>query len=60
MDLELADTNCYIQNRKKNKVLLCSTVNYIQYPVVNHTGEEKECMGTTESLCCIPEINTTL
>ena len=29
-----------------NKVLLCSTGNYIQYPVTNHNGKEyeKECM----------------
>ena len=28
------------------KVLLCSTGNYIQYPVINHNGEEyeKECV----------------
>ena len=25
-----------------NKVLLCSTGNYIQYPVVNHNGKEYE------------------
>ena len=31
--------------RINNKVLLCSTGNYIQYPVINHNGEEyeKEC-----------------
>ena len=29
-----------------NKVLLCSTGNYIQYPVINHNGKEheKECI----------------
>ena len=29
-----------------NKVLLCSTGSYIQYPVVNHSGKEyeKECI----------------
>ena len=29
-----------------NRVLLCSTGNYIQYPVINHNGEEyeKECI----------------
>ena len=33
----------------------------IQYPVINHSGEEykKECIGKTESLYCIAEINTT-
>ena len=30
----------------KNKVLLYSTGNYIQYPVINHNGKEyeKECI----------------
>ena len=47
-----------------NKVLLYSTGNYIQYPVINHNGKEYEkeyvhiCI--TESLCCTPETNTTL
>ena len=45
-----------------NKVLLYSTGNYIQYPVVNNNGKEykKECICITESLCCTPETNTTL
>ena len=45
-----------------NKVLLYSTENYIQYPVINHSGKEyeKEYICITESLCCIPEINTIL
>ena len=46
------------------KVLLYSTGNYIQYPVINHNGKEyeKEYIYTriTESLCCTAEINTTL
>lgn len=35
---------------------------YIQYPVIDHSGEEykKECIGKTESLYCIAEIGTTL
>ena len=44
-----------------NKVLLYSTGNYIQYPVINHKGKEYEkriCI--TESLHCAAEINTTL
>ena len=41
-----------------NKVLLYSTGNYIQYPVINHNGKEYICI--TESLCCTVEINTTL
>ena len=47
-----------------NKVLLYSTGNYIQYPVINHNGKEyeKECIYIciTESLCCTAVINTTL
>ena len=45
-----------------NKVLLYSTGNYIQYPVINHNGKEcgKECIYIciTESLCYTAEINT--
>jgi hypothetical protein len=39
-----------------------STGNYIQYPVINHTGKEyeKECICITKPLCCMAEINTTL
>ena len=47
-----------------NKVLLYSTGNYIQYPLINHNGKEyeKECIyiRITELLCCAAEINTTL
>ena len=52
-----------------NKVLLSSTGNYIQYPVINHNGKEyeKECVCVyiyicmyNESLCCTAEINTAL
>ena len=47
-----------------NKVLLYSTVNYMQYPVINHDGKEYICtyiyIYITESLCCTAEINTTL
>ena len=41
-----------------NKVLLYSTGNYIQYPVINHNGKEyeKEYICITESLCCTAEI----
>ena len=42
-----------------NKVLLYSTGNYIQYPMINHNGKEKYDY-ISESLCCIAEINTTL
>ena len=49
-----------------DKVLLYSTGNYIQYPVKSHNGKEYDtvcvcvCICKTESLCCIPETNTTL
>ena len=48
-----------------NKVLLYSTENYIQCPMINHNGKEDEknknvYICITESLCCIAEINTTL
>ena len=47
-----------------NKVLLYSTGNYIQYPVINHNGKEYEkeyiYICITESLCYTAEINTTL
>ena len=47
-----------------NKVLLYSTGDYIQYPVINRNG--KECLKknvyirVTESLCCTAAMNTTL
>ena len=45
-----------------NKVLLYSTGNYIQYPVINH--DKKECIYIyiciTESLCYTAKNNTTL
>ena len=45
-----------------NKVLLYSTENYIQYPMINHDGIFKKNLYVciTESLCCIAKINTTL
>ena len=47
-----------------NNVLLYSTRNYIQYPVINNNGKEYErtCIYicTSESLCYTAEINTTL
>ena len=44
MDLEFWISRCkmlYIEWRN-NKVLLYSTGNYIQYPVINHIGKEYE------------------
>ena len=46
-----------------NNILLYSTGNYIQYPVINHSGENMRMnvyMCFTESLCCTAEINTTV
>ena len=47
-----------------NKVLMYSTGNYTQYPVINRNGKEYEKMYIytciTESLCSAAEINTTL
>ena len=42
--LELADINYHIYSLEwiKNKVLLYSTENCIQYPVINHNGKEYE------------------
>ena len=48
-----------------NKVLLCSIVNYIQYPVINHNGKEhkNDCIiyiCKSEQLCYTAVIKTTL
>ena len=46
-----------------NKVLLYSTGNYIQYPLINYNVKEneEECnICINEPLCCAAEINTTL
>ena len=47
-----------------NKVLMYSTGNYIQYPMINYSRKEYEkeyvYICITESLCCTPETNTTL
>ena len=39
--LGLVDENLYIE-WINNKVLLYSTGNYIQYPVINHNGKEHD------------------
>ena len=41
-----------------NKVLLYSTGNYNQYPMINYNGKEYVCLCKTESCCCTAEINT--
>ena len=72
MDWEFGVSRCklvYI-GWKNSKVLLYSTGNYTQYPVINHNGKEYEkervyvyiyiYICITESLYCTAEINTTL
>ena len=68
-DWELAISRCkpsYI-GWINNKILLYSTGDYNQYPVINHNGKEYEkriyiyiyiYIYITESLCCTVEINT--
>ena len=66
--MEFGVSRCKLLYREwiNHKVLLYSTGNYIQYPVINHNGKEYEkenvyiCKCITESLCCTPESNTTL
>ena len=46
-----------------NKVLLYSTGNHTEYPVINHNGKEykkRMSLCITESLCCTAEIGTAL
>ena len=42
MDWEYGVGRCKLLHLEwiNNKVLMCSTVNYIEYPVINHTGKE--------------------
>ena len=47
-----------MRERETNKALLYSTGNYIQYPMINHSG--KEYIYITESLCRTVEMNTTV
>ena len=48
LDWEFGVSRCKLVYTEwiNNKVLLCSTGNYIQYPVINHNGKEyeKECI----------------
>ena len=62
MDWELGISRCKLLYIEwiNSKVLLYSTGNYIQYPVINHNRKEYIYMCITESLCCTAEINTTL
>ena len=48
---------------KINKILLCSTDNYIHYPAINHNGKEYEKVYIYINLnqfAVPPESNTTL
>ena len=65
MEWEFGVSRCkFMYRMDKYKVLLCSTGNYIQYPVINHNGKEYEkrmYMGViTEMLSCASEMNTAL
>ena len=63
LNWEFGISRCKLVQRKQinNKVLLYSTGNYIQYPVINHNGKEYEkeiYICITELLYCIAVINT--
>ena len=66
MEWEVEVSRCKLLHIEwiNNKVLLYSTGNYIQYPMINHNGKEyfkkNVYICITESLCCTAEINTTL
>ena len=64
IDWEFGTSRCKLLHIEwiNNKVLLYSTGNYIQYPVINHNRKEyeKEYICIIEALCCTAEINTTL
>ena len=62
MDWEFGISRCKLLYIEwiNNKVLLYSTRNYIQYPVINHNRKEYEKEYIPESFCCSVEINTTL
>ena len=70
MDWKFGIIRCKLLYREwiNNKVLPYSTVNCIQYPLINHNGKEhkEECLSVcvcvckTELLRYTAEINTTL
>ena len=61
MDWELGVSRCKLLHLEwtNNKVLLYSTGDYVQYPVINHKAKNVY-MCITESLCCTAEIGTAL
>ena len=66
LDWEFGTSRCKLLYIEwiNDKVLLYSTGNYTQYPVINYSGKEYEkeyiYICITESLCCTPKTNTTL
>ena len=67
MDGEFGISRCKLLYIKwiNNKVLLYSTEDYIQYPVINHNGEDIQkggdiCICIVDSLCRTAETNTSL
>ena len=62
MDWGFGIRRCKLLYREwiNSKVLLHSTGNYIQYPVIIMEKYEKEyiCICTAETFCCTAEINT--
>ena len=65
MDWEFGVGRCKLLHLEwiNTKVLLYSTGNYTQYPVINHNGKEYKEKNVyiciTESLCCTAEMGTT-
>ena len=59
---EISRCKLLFLGRINNKVLMCSTGNYIQYPMINHNEKifKNVHMCVTESLCCTAEIGTAL
>ena len=65
MEWEIGVSRCKLLYMEwiNNKILLYSTENYIQHPMINHNGKEylkKEYIYIyiTDLLCCTAEINT--
>ena len=64
LEWEAGVSRCKLLYREwtNNKVLLYSTGNYIQYPMINHNGKgylkKNVYICITESLCCTLETNT--
>ena len=65
MDWEFGVGRCKLLHLEliNNKILMNSTGNSIEYPVIDHNGKEYKnknvYMCITESLCCTAETGTT-